>query len=111
MAMSATLELPQLSGGRKRAVALLDAANVPASLRGLRVEVDCRQLRAGTESFADELVRTILVDRGADQLVVTNVVGTFASYVKSAGETHAVSDRLSVLLATDANSDGSRDSL
>lgn len=96
--MTATLELPQLSGGRKRAVALIAASEIPADLHGSSVIVDCRQLRAGTESFADEFVRTILVDRSADRLCADNVTQQFADYLKAAAESHAVLDRLTVTL-------------
>lgn len=94
--MTATLEMPQLSGGRKRAIAMIAAANIPTDLTGAEVSVDCRQLRAGTESFADELVRTVLVDRNAERLRADNVTEKFSAYLIAAAEFYAVRDRLDV---------------
>lgn|SRR5689334_4133312 len=98
--MTQTLELPQLSGGRARVAALVESAKLAANLRGAKVVVDCRQLRAGTESFADELVRTVLVDRQAEHLQIINVSGDFIGYLDAAGKTHGVSDRMTITSAT-----------
>ncbi len=94
--MTELLELPQLSGGRKRASTLVAAAHLPADLHGSTVIVDCRQLRAGTESFADELVHIILVQRGAARLHAENVAGDFVNYLTAAAVSYDVTDRLVV---------------
>lgn len=75
--MTQMLNLPQLSGGRARVTAIVEEAGLPTDLRGTTIVVDCRQLVAGTASFADELVKIVLADRHADELEVINVSGDF----------------------------------
>ncbi|SOD70716.1 hypothetical protein SAMN05892883_0372 [Jatrophihabitans sp. GAS493] len=94
--MTAMLELPQLSGGRRRAAALVDAGHLPDDLSDASVTIDARQLLAGTESFADELVKILLLDRKAETLNVINVSDDFALFLEQAAKTHSVSRRLVV---------------
>lgn len=85
--------MPQLSGGRERARALL--APIDKKIRGQRVRLDCRRLVAGTLSFADELVTIALVSGGAGQLVVEHAGDEFARYILEAAKDHGVADRIS----------------
>lgn len=91
------LALPELTGTRDRAKEMLTAAAVPQDLRGMQVVVDAGSVIAATDSFADELVRAILVDRHADQLIVSLVGPDFAQTLKSRGRFYRVLDRLQIL--------------
>jgi hypothetical protein len=94
--MTALLEMPQLSGGRRRARALLESAAIPDDLSDHTVELDCRQLLSGTRSFALEMVEAVLVERRARKLVAVNVDEDFAASLKYAASVHGVADLLEV---------------
>ena len=82
------VEMPQLSGGRQRAKALLEP--LLDRMAGATVRVDCRGLVAGTASFADELVRTTLVDSKASLLVIEWAAGDFVDYLNRAAKDYDV---------------------
>ena len=84
--------MPQLSGGRERARALL--APLKGQLRGQKLRLDCRRLLAGTASFADELVTEALVRGGAVGLVVEYASGDFEGYLHEAARDHGVVDKV-----------------
>ena len=84
------ITMPQLSGGRERAASLL--APIRARLRGASVRIDCRDLVAGTSSFADELVSIVLVQGGADLLVIEHAGNDFATFIRDASIDHGVSE-------------------
>lgn len=88
------IAVPQLSGGRERARALL--RDVSGKLSGATVVVDFRQMVAGTPSFADELISRVLVAGGAQQLLAQHVSADFRSYLLRAANDHGVSERLSL---------------
>ena len=88
----AEMTLPPLVGTRRRARALLD--ELPAQLEHVTVYVDCRELLAGSESFADELILELLVERRADAVVATSVGLEFAGYLEKVAGEHGVSPRL-----------------
>jgi hypothetical protein len=88
------IAVPQLSGGRERARALL--RNVSGRLAGATVVVDFRQMVAGTPSFADELVARVLVDGGAQRLIAEHVSTHFGDYLRRAAKDHGVSERLAI---------------
>lgn len=90
------LELPQLTGTRERARQLIASAHLPSNLSGLTVVVDAGATLAGTESFADELVRTILVDRNGSKLVVYFVGPEFGEKLKAAAWLHRVASKLDI---------------
>lgn len=93
--MTATLPLPPLVGTRHRAQALV--AQIPDELAGATVIVDGRNLLAATESFADELVQIVVVDRGADMMIVRNVTDPeFAAWIRARAKEHGVADRVRV---------------
>lgn len=89
------VEMPQLSGGRKRAQALVEP--YLGRMAGRIVRLDCRQLVAGTPSFADEMVRLVLDDGGAQLLQVTNVDKDFAADLWTAAKNHGATERLSIV--------------
>jgi hypothetical protein len=88
------IAVPQLSGGRERARALL--RNVSGKLAGATVVVDFRQMVAGTPSFADELISRVLVAGGAQRLLAEHVSTDFGDYLIRAAKDHGVSERLSI---------------
>lgn len=84
--------MPQLSGGRRRAQSLVEPQ--ARNLRDAVVLLDCRQLVAGTSSFADELVLQVLVNAGARKLVVQHASGDFVEYLATAARDHGVTAKL-----------------
>lgn len=84
--------MPQLSGGRERARALLEPYE--GELRGKELLLDCRRLVAGTMSFADELVSGVLERGRAAQLIVEYADGDFAGYLHDAARDHGVGDKI-----------------
>lgn len=93
--MTVSLDAPVLAGSRPRAQQLL--AKLPADLRGQIVRLHCDSLIAAAASFADEIVRTVLVDRAAERLEVTSVSDQeFIGYLQDRAQVHGVADRLQV---------------
>ena len=88
------IAVPQLSGGRERARALLE--DIAGQIRGAKVVVDFRRMVAGTPSFADELVTRVLVSGGAEQLAAEHVSPDFGDYLLRAAKDHGVSERLTL---------------
>ena len=89
-----TLPLPPMVGSRKRAHVLADSLG---GLQGKRVVVDCRDLIAATESFADELITEILIKRDAAEMHFINVSDLdFANWVDEHARIHDVGQRVKV---------------
>lgn len=86
------IEVPQLSGGRERARALVDGLG--QRMAGAVIVVDFRRMVAGTPSFADELVTRVLVDGGAAALRAVHVSRDFGEYLLEAARDHGVAERL-----------------
>lgn len=86
------IRLPRVVGTRPAVAPFL--ADVPTDLRGEKVVLDSRALLSGTPSFADEMVKAVLVDRGADELVVLGASTDFASDVTVSARDHGVLDRV-----------------
>lgn len=92
--MTTTLPLPPLVGSRKRAHVL---ANSVGPLHGKIVIVDCRDLVAATESFADELLVQILLEQGAQEVHFINVSDLeFANWIDQHMRIHKVELRVKV---------------
>lgn len=87
-----TLTLPALVAGRDLADALVDKLNDDG--RSVPVFVDARRLESGTSSFAAQLVRRILLDRNAEQLILVGAPPSFAGYVRDAAVKLKVSNKL-----------------
>ena len=93
--MTVSFEAPALAGSRPRAQQLL--VELPDDLTGSAVQLHCESLIAAAASFADEIVRTILVDRKAELLEVTSVSDQeFITYLRERAEFYGVADRLQV---------------
>jgi hypothetical protein len=86
------IEVPQLSGGRERARALVEGLG--SRMAGAVIVVDFRRMVAGTPSFADELVTRVLVDGGAAALRAIHVSREFAEHLLEAARDHGVVERL-----------------
>lgn len=88
-----TISLPELSGGRARARTMI-AGLGPRLQRGTLV-LDCRQMIAGSQSFADEIVVQALVNHpGVRELRVEFAPELFAKYLVDASQDHGVADRI-----------------
>lgn len=93
--MTVTLEMPVLAGSRVRAQQLLN--ELPQDLSGQVVELHCGMLIAAVVSFADEIVRTVLVDRHAERLEVTRVSDRyFIEHLRDRAAEHHAADRLHI---------------
>ena len=86
------IRLPRVVGTRPAVAPFL--TDVPADLRGQQVVLDSRALLSGTPSFADEMVRTVLIDRAADELVVLGATSDFAADLTASARDHGVLDRV-----------------
>jgi hypothetical protein len=88
--------LPRLVGSRQAADAFVD------QLPGVKEEavaVICRDLLSGTASFADQLVKRLLVDGGADQLLLVGADAEFSQLVRDAAAARDVTGQLKELPA------------
>lgn len=92
--MAYQMVAPRLVGSRESAQAVL--ATIPHDLTGQRVALNCRELRSGSPSFADEIVRVVLVERRATELALVGASERFAVYVRDSAQAHDVVDRLLV---------------
>ncbi len=90
--MSIEIKLPRVVGTRPAVAPFL--AGINQILQGEQVVLDCCALLSGTPSFADEMVKQILVDRSADELVVLSAASDFASDVMASARDHGVADRV-----------------
>jgi hypothetical protein len=94
--MTVSLEAPVLAGSRPRAQQIL--AKLPPDLSGKVVRLYCDSLIAAAASFADEVVRTVLVDRHAKRLEVSSVSDSdFVGYLRERAGFYDVADQLQVL--------------
>ena len=86
--------LPRLAGTREAVGDLLSAQSVPSRLSGQTVVVLCRELASGSPSFADELVKELLEDRAAAELVLVGPPARFQHHVEAAAVRRDVADRV-----------------
>lgn len=98
MSAEPTLVLPERAAGRPEARHFV--SSLRGSLAGITVHVDASGMAASAPSFLDELVKQILVDRGAAKLVLFNVTNRPAGFATSAAQRRSVEDRLTVKLKT-----------
>lgn len=93
--VTVSLEMPTLAGSRIRAQQLLN--QLPQDLSGQVVELQCGLLIAAVVSFADEIVRTVLVDRHAERLEVTRVSDRyFVEHLRDCAVEYHAADRLHI---------------
>jgi hypothetical protein len=86
------IKLPRIVGTRPGVAPFL--VDVEETLEGEHVVLDCRALLSGTPSFADEMVKQILVERGAAELVVLSATSDFASDVIASARDSGIVDRI-----------------
>jgi hypothetical protein len=89
-----TLTAPKLVSSRDQAREL--TASLPHDLSDVAVAVDCSALQASTPSFVDELIKVVLVERGALRLVFRNAPGRTVELARRAARNRGVADRLEV---------------
>lgn len=65
------LTSPDYIGGRAAAIDWL--ADLDLDLTGVRVHIDCSSLIATSPSFIDEVLRILVIERGADLVKMQNV--------------------------------------
>ena len=87
------IDLPRLVASRESARQLVKAA--PGPLRNERVIVNSRELRSATSSFVDELVKAVLREGAASELVVLGGSAEFLEQIHVAGSILGVEGRIS----------------
>lgn len=95
------LRLPRLVGTRAAVADLLSEQHVAGALGGDRLVVLCRDLAAASATFADELVKQALIDRGAAELTLVGAPERFVADVHAAAERRGVADRVQVRRAAE----------
>lgn len=65
-----TVELPRLLGTRKSAIDTVERADLPVNLSDHSVVVVANRVASVSASYADELVKQLLEDRGADEILL-----------------------------------------
>lgn len=95
--MTTRLEPTNHSGSREHARELV--AGLPDDLAGVSVVLDCTGLAVGTPSFLDEIVKEVLVTRGAAGLEVMKGSTRVARLAERAAANRGVADRLIVARA------------
>lgn len=91
---ASTISSPVLTGMREEAQDLL--RGLPEDLGGRHVVLDGHRTLAATPSFADEVVRILLVERHADNLHAVAVGRKFGDWLTESAQTHGVADKLDV---------------
>ncbi len=88
--------LPQLTGTWLRARQLVATWGLAEDLSGTRVHLDAGTTLAGTQMFADEMVRAIMVERRAEQLVVSLAGSELHAQFRASAAHYDVAERLRV---------------
>jgi len=88
------LETPDHAGSRDQAQTL--AAPLPADLQDETVLLDCAELIVGAPSFFDEMVKQVLVLRGADALEISGATDRARDLLQRAAQNRSVRERLRV---------------
>jgi len=91
----ATLEMPRLTGSRLSARQL--AEQLPATTMGDCVVLDARQMEAASQSFADELVVQVFVNRAASTFEVIEPTQRFARHLLVSAQNLGYADRLKLV--------------
>ena len=94
MAAEPTVVLPERAGTREQAEKLV--AGLPSNLAGVKVIVDGREMAASAPSYMDELVKQVLVIRGAGNLTLLDVGHRAAGYATASAQRRMVSERLTI---------------
>ncbi len=89
---------PDHAGSRDQAQAL--TATLPVDLEGETVLLDCSELVVGAPSFLDEMVKQVLVLRGANALEVSGAPDRARDLLERAAQNRSVRERLRVAAPT-----------
>jgi hypothetical protein len=89
--------LPRLVGSRESADQLL--GSLPRGTPYARLVLNCRELLAASPSFADEVVKLVLVEGRASELVVLGASDEFAEYIKQSAEARDVFSQVAIRVA------------
>ncbi len=98
-----TLEMPRLTGSRLSAQELAD--QLPAGA-GDVVTLDARAMEAASQSFADEIIFQVLVNRGASQLEVLLPTERFARHLSVSAMKQGLAGHLRIVSRTRDESAG-----
>lgn len=90
------IEAPPHAGARDQARDLAD--QLGADVRGNDVLLDCAHLLVGTPSFLDEILKQVLIERGADSLRVNDASERVQQLLERAATNRHVRDRLIVAI-------------
>lgn len=93
MANGADLYLPMFVAGRDFADEMADQLG---EVIGRSIVVDATMLASGTSSFAAELVRRVLLDGKASELIIVGAPEQFNEYAREAAEADGVGGTLYV---------------
>ena len=96
------LRLPRLAGTREAVGDLLAEQQVAPSLAGEELVVLCRDLASGSTSFADQLVKEVLEQRGASAIVLVGAPSRFVALVQESAQRRGVADRVRVSSGAEA---------
>lgn len=86
--------LPRLVGSRESAADLLKFLS--PDTRDERVVINCRELLAASPSFADEIVKLVLVEGRASELVVVGADEEFVNYIVDSAKAHGVATQVAI---------------
>lgn len=89
-----TLIAPKLVSSRDQAQEL--TAGLTDDLSDAVVMVDCSALQASTPSFVDELVKAVLVERGAERLIIKGAPERTVELARRAAQNRGVAARLEI---------------
>lgn len=93
--MAVTMSAPIFAGSRVQARQM--AEELPLDLSEVFVAMDCQGLEVSTPSFMDELIKVVLVERGARGLLLENGRDRTRVIAQRCAQNRGVEDRLQVL--------------
>lgn len=86
------VEVPDHAGSRPQAQRLVE--DLPADLSRKTIILDCSRVLVATPSFLDEIVKQVLLVRGADALEVRSAPSRASDLLERAAQNRGVADRL-----------------
>lgn len=88
------LSSPDYIGGRAAAAEWL--ADLDADLTGVRVDIDCAALISTSPSFVDEVLKDLVIERGAQLVKMKDVPLDVATWIDDAVKRRGISDAVMV---------------
>lgn len=86
---------PELQSSRNQARKLVET--LPDRLDDANVDLDCREMKSASPSFVDQIIREVLVDRGAAGLTLVRPPESVGSLARRVASTHRVAERLEII--------------